>query len=85
MGIISTILAGFVAGLIAKFIMPGKEGGGFVMTTLLGILGAMLGGFLFGGKALVGSFNPLNLVCSVIGALIVLFLYGLFMKNRAKR
>lgn len=81
MGIISTILAGFLAGIIAKFIMPGKEGGGFIITTILGIVGAMLGGFIF-GKDLVGSFNPLNLVFSVVGALIVLFVYGLVTKKR---
>ena len=84
MGIIWTIIIGFVAGVIAKFIMPGKnEPSGFVMTTILGIVGALVASFL--GRAL-GWYEPgqgAGLIGAVVGAIIVLFIYGLVVKPRA--
>ncbi|MDY7957218.1 GlsB/YeaQ/YmgE family stress response membrane protein [Escherichia coli] len=66
-----------IAGILAKWIMPGKDGGGFFMTILLGIVGAVVGGWistLFGfGK--VDSFNFGSFVVAVIGAIVVLFIY----------
>ncbi|WP_431297522.1 GlsB/YeaQ/YmgE family stress response membrane protein [Tabrizicola sp. BL-A-41-H6] len=83
MGIIWTIIIGFVAGVIAKFIMPGdNEPSGFVLTTILGIVGAFVANFL--GQAL-GWYGPLDgagLIGAVIGAIIVLALYG-FLRRRA--
>lgn len=77
MGILSWILFGLIAGIIAKVIMPGSNGGGFIMTILLGIVGAVVGGFistLFGmGK--VDGFNLGSFAVAVIGALVVLFFY----------
>ncbi|WP_337083019.1 GlsB/YeaQ/YmgE family stress response membrane protein [Escherichia coli] len=65
------------AGILAKWIMPGKDGGGFFMTILLGIVGAVVGGWistLFGfGK--VDGFNFGSFVVAVIGAIVVLFIY----------
>ena len=84
MGIIWTIIIGFVAGVIAKFIMPGdKEPSGFVLTTILGIVGAIVAGYL--GQAL-GWYAPgegAGLVGSVVGAIVVLFVWGIFAKRRA--
>ena len=84
MGIIWTIIIGFVAGVIAKFIMPGKnEPSGFVLTTILGIVGAVVASYL--GRAL-GWYEPgegAGLVGAVVGAIIVLFIYGLVVKPRA--
>ena len=78
MGIIWTIIIGFIAGVIAKFIMPGdKEPSGFIMTTILGIVGAFVASYL--GRAL-GWYNPgegAGLIGAVVGAIIVLFVYGL--------
>ncbi|RYE46286.1 MAG: GlsB/YeaQ/YmgE family stress response membrane protein [Hyphomicrobiales bacterium] len=83
MGIIWTIVIGFVAGIIAKFVMPGEnEPSGFVMTTILGIVGAFVASFL--GRAL-GWYGPddgAGLVGAVIGAVIVLSIYGA-MRRRA--
>lgn len=83
MGIIWTIIIGFVAGVIAKFIMPGdNEPSGFVLTTILGIVGAFVANFL--GQAL-GWYGPMDgagLIGAVIGAIIVLALYG-FLRRRA--
>ena len=78
MGILWTIIIGFIAGVIAKFIMPGdKEPSGFIMTTILGIVGAFVATYL--GRAL-GWYNPgegAGLIGAVVGAIIVLFVYGL--------
>ena len=66
MGILSWIIFGLIAGILAKWIMPGKDGGGFFMTILLGIVGAV-------GK--VDGFNFGSFVVAVIGAIVVLFIY----------
>jgi uncharacterized membrane protein YeaQ/YmgE (transglycosylase-associated protein family) len=83
-GIIWTIIIGFVAGIIAKFNMPGKnEPSGFILTTILGIVGAFVASFL--GRAL-GWYEPgqgAGLIGAVVGAIIVLFIYGLIVKPRA--
>ena len=74
MGILSWIIFGLIAGILAKWIMPGKDGGGFFMTILLGIVGAVVGGWMFGfGK--VDGFNFGSFVVAVIGAIVVLFIY----------
>ena len=76
--IIYIIIIGFLAGVIAKFIMPGPNNpSGFVMTTILGIIGAVVANYL--GKA-VGWYNegqPLGFISAIVGAIILLFLYNL--------
>jgi uncharacterized membrane protein YeaQ/YmgE (transglycosylase-associated protein family) len=76
-GIIGWIVLGLLAGLIAKAIMPGEERGGFIVTMLLGIGGALLGGFLatvFGlGDPIDEFFDISTWVAAIIGALIILF------------
>jgi len=84
MGIIWTIVIGFVAGVIAKFIMPGStnEPKGFVLTTILGIVGAFVATFL--GQAL-GWYAPgqgAGLIGAVVGAIVVLLIWGLIAKRR---
>lgn len=88
--IISWLLIGALVGLIARAIMPGKQSMGFFATALLGVLGAVVGGFLGGllGSGSVESLlqNPWSLwtvLLSVIGAVIVLAIYGFATKNRA--
>jgi uncharacterized membrane protein YeaQ/YmgE (transglycosylase-associated protein family) len=84
MGIIWTIIIGFIAGVIAKFIMPGRnEPSGFVLTTLLGIVGAFVASYL--GQAL-GWYAPgegAGLIGAVVGAIIVLFIWGVISRQRA--
>ena len=79
MGIIWTIIIGFIAGVIAKFMMPGdNEPSGFILTTILGIVGAFVATYL--GQAL-GWYRPgegAGLIGAVVGAVIVLFAYGVF-------
>ena len=84
MGIIWTIIIGFVAGIIAKFITPGSnEPSGFILTTLLGIAGAFVATYL--GQAL-GWYQPgqgAGLIGAVVGAIIVLVVWGMFQGRRA--
>lgn len=79
MGIISWIVLGLIAGALAKLILPGKQGGGIIMTIILGIVGALLGGFL-GNLIGIGHiervFDLGTIITSVIGAIIVLLIYG---------
>ena len=83
MGIIWTIIIGFLAGIIAKFIMPGdNEPQGFILTTILGIIGAFVATYL--GQAL-GWYRPgegAGFIGAVVGAIIVLFIYGLIAGRR---
>ena len=83
MGIIWTIIIGFLAGVIAKFIMPGpNEPSGFVLTTILGIIGAFVATYL--GQAL-GWYGPgqgAGLIGATVGAIIVLLVYGMVAGRR---
>ena len=84
MGIIWTIIIGFIAGVIAKFIMPGKnEPSGFLLTTILGIVGAFVASYL--GQAM-GWYSPdegAGLLGAIVGAIVVLFVWGLIAKKKA--
>lgn len=84
MGIIWTIIIGFIAGVIAKFIMPGdNEPSGFILTTVLGIVGAVVATYL--GQA-VGWYQPgqgAGLIGATVGAIILLVIWGMIAKRRA--
>jgi uncharacterized membrane protein YeaQ/YmgE (transglycosylase-associated protein family) len=86
MGILAWILLGLVAGALAKFIMPGQQGGGIILTAALGVIGALVGGFLgthlfhFGD---ISGFDLRSIGIAVGGALLVLFLYGFVARRRA--
>ena len=85
MGILAWILLGLVAGALAKFIMPGQQGGGIILTTVLGIVGAIVGGLLgtyVFGFGDISGFDLRSIVIAVGGALLVLFLYGYFARDR---
>lgn len=82
MGIISWIIFGLIAGVIAKVIMPGKDPGGWIISILLGVGGAFIGGFL-GTKLGFGSVNGFDLksfVIAIAGALIILGAYRMIKK-----
>ena len=82
-GIIWTIIIGFIAGVLAKFIMPGKnEPSGFILTTILGIVGAFVASYL--GQAL-GWYSPgegAGLIGAVVGAIVLLVVWSLIAKKR---
>ena len=77
MGIISWIVFGLIAGALAKWIMPGKDPGGLVVTTLIGIAGAVVGGWIstFFGFGSVSGFNLGSFGVAVMGSLVLLFAY----------
>jgi uncharacterized membrane protein YeaQ/YmgE (transglycosylase-associated protein family) len=78
MSIIWTIIIGFVAGLIAKLIMPGRnEPSGFILTTILGIVGAFVATYLGQALGWYRADEGAGLIGAVVGAIIVLFIYGL--------
>jgi uncharacterized membrane protein YeaQ/YmgE (transglycosylase-associated protein family) len=74
-GIIGWILFGLIVGVLAKLVMPGKDPGGLVITVLLGIVGAVVGGFLGRTLGLYAPGEPAGLVMSTIGAIVLLVLY----------
>lgn len=80
MGLIWTIVIGFVVGVVAKFIMPGRENGGFIATTLLGIGGSWFGSWLFG---MFGWGGRVGFIGSVIGALLLLYIFRWFQNRKA--
>ncbi len=81
MGFIWMLIIGLIAGAIAKLIMPGNDPGGWIITILLGIAGAFVGGFLFRMLG-IGDEGLAGLIGAVIGALILLGLYRLFVGRK---
>jgi uncharacterized membrane protein YeaQ/YmgE (transglycosylase-associated protein family) len=82
MTILWAILIGFVVGLVAKFLMPGRDGGGFFMTALLGIIGAVAATFLGQALGIYAAGESAGFIGAVIGAMLVLFVYGLMRGRR---
>jgi uncharacterized membrane protein YeaQ/YmgE (transglycosylase-associated protein family) len=79
MGILTWILFGLLAGALAKWIMPGEDPGGCVLTTVIGIVGALIGGFIgtalgFGG---ISGFDIRSLLIAVLGSILLLWIYRL--------
>jgi len=84
LGILWTILIGFIAGVIAKFIVPGSGGpSGFVLTTILGIVGAFLATFLGQALGLYTAGEGAGLIGATVGAVILLFVWGAVARRRS--
>ncbi|MBP7453219.1 MAG: GlsB/YeaQ/YmgE family stress response membrane protein [Ottowia sp.] len=81
MGILITIIVGFIVGLIARAIMPGNQSMGLIMTTILGIVGSLVASYGGAALGLYPQGSPVGWIASVIGAIVVLFLYGLVTKK----
>ena len=87
------LLLGFLAGYLAKLILPGPDGGGLILTTILGILGAVVGGFMgryFFGYPMISSFDNIgnsipSFISSIIGAIVVLAIFRLASGRRLTR
>jgi uncharacterized membrane protein YeaQ/YmgE (transglycosylase-associated protein family) len=75
MSVIGWIIFGLVVGIIAKFLMPGRDPGGFIITTLLGIAGALVGGYLGRLLNLYGEGDPVGFIMAVIGSIVLLLIY----------
>ena len=83
MEILSWIVFGLVIGIIAKVLMPGRDPGGFIVTTLLGIAGAMIGGFVGRAMGFYGQGQSAGWIMSILGAVILLSLYRMMVRRRA--
>ena len=80
-GIIGTIVIGFIVGVLAKFLHPGRDGMGFILTVILGIAGAFLARFI--GQA-IGFYGPdqnAGFIASLIGAIVILVIYGMMARK----
>ena len=86
MGIIAFIILGALAGMIAKAILPGDDPGGIIVTTIIGIVGALLGGFLagalFGGDPLDEFFDISTWLTAIVGAIVLLLIYRVVVGRR---
>ena len=83
MGFIWTIIIGFVIGVLAKFLHPGRDNMGFIMTTLIGIGGSLLATFIGQALGLYAAGQPAGFIGAVIGAIILLVIYGRVVKGSA--
>ena len=81
-GLLGWILFGLVVGVIAKFLMPGRDGGGIIVTTILGIVGALLGGFIGQTLGLYGPGDAAGFLMALVGAVIVLAIYRMTLGRR---
>ena len=81
-GLIGTIISGLVVGIIAKFLMPGKDPGGFIVTILLGIAGSFVGSWVGQALGLYAAGQAAGWIMSVLGAILLLFAYRMI-KSRA--
>lgn len=87
MGFIVFLIFGLIAGALAKLILPGKQGGGFWATLILGVVGAMIGGWIagfFSQDVYTSFWSPLGWLFAIGGAIIVLLVWGWITKSRSK-
>ena len=82
-GLLGWIIAGLIIGVLAKLVMPGKDPGGIIATILIGIAGALLGGFLGRALGLYGEGDAAGWLMSIVGAIVLLALYRMMVGRRA--
>lgn len=80
-GLLWTIIIGLIVGIIAKVIMPGRDGGGFIMTTILGVAGSFVGTFV--GRMFFGRYYSAGFIMSVLGAIALLAIYRMITGQRS--
>jgi uncharacterized membrane protein YeaQ/YmgE (transglycosylase-associated protein family) len=85
MGILGWIFFGLIVGVVAKFLTPGRDPGGFIVTILIGIVGALLGGFIGRAIGLYREDDPVGFVMAVIGSIVLLLLYRMFTGGGRRR
>ncbi len=82
MSIIGWILFGLVVGIVGKLLMPGRDPGGFIITILLGIAGALIGGFIGQSLGFYREGEPAGFIMAVLGSIILLLIYRMFVGRR---
>ncbi len=83
MHILGWILFGLIVGIVAKLLMPGRDPGGFIITILIGIAGALIGGFIGRAIGLYQPGDPVGFIMAVIGSIVLLILYRLLVPRRS--
>jgi uncharacterized membrane protein YeaQ/YmgE (transglycosylase-associated protein family) len=83
MAILGWILFGLIVGIVAKLVMPGRDPGGIIVTMLLGIAGALIGGFAGRAMGFYRENEPAGFIMSVVGAIVLLALYRMMVRRRA--
>lgn len=82
MDIITMLIIGLLVGIVAKFLMPGDDPGGIIMTMLLGIAGSFVAGYIGRAAGWYSEGEPIGFIASVIGAIVLLMLYRLMFRRR---
>ena len=82
MAIIGWVFFGLVVGIVGKLLTPGRDPGGFILTIVLGIAGALIGGFLGQSLGFYREGEPVGFIMAVVGSVILLLLYRMFTRNR---
>ena len=82
MHILAMLIVGLIVGALAKLFMPGRDPGGIIMTIILGIVGALIGGYIGQALHLYGPGEPAGFVGATLGAILVLFIYRMATRNR---
>jgi uncharacterized membrane protein YeaQ/YmgE (transglycosylase-associated protein family) len=82
-GVIGWIIFGLIVGAVAKLLMPGRDPGGFIVTMLLGIAGALVGGFLGRAAGWYGPNDPAGFLMSLFGAIVLLLIYRVIVGRRS--
>jgi uncharacterized membrane protein YeaQ/YmgE (transglycosylase-associated protein family) len=85
MGILGWIVFGLIVGAIAKLLMPGRDPGGIIVTMVLGIIGALLGGFIGRALGMYGTNEIAGFIMSLVGAVLVLAIYRMTLGGRSHR
>jgi uncharacterized membrane protein YeaQ/YmgE (transglycosylase-associated protein family) len=82
MSIITMLVIGLLVGIVAKFLMPGNDPGGFIVTTLLGIAGSFVAGYIGRAAGWYQLGEPVSFIASVVGAIVLLLIYRLAFRRR---
>ena len=82
LGVLYSIVSGLIVGIIAKLLMPGRDPGGFIITIVLGIAGALLGGFIGRAMGFYGPSESAGWIISILGAIVLLVLYRMMVRRR---
>jgi uncharacterized membrane protein YeaQ/YmgE (transglycosylase-associated protein family) len=83
MGVIGWIIFGLLVGIVAKVLMPGRDPGGFIITILLGVAGALVGGYLGRAVGWYGEGDPVGFLMAVVGSIVLLALYRMLAPRSA--
>ena len=81
MGVLGWIVFGLIVGIVAKFLMPGRDPGGFIITILIGIAGALVGGYVGQAVGWYGEGDPVGFLMAVLGSIILLALYRMLARR----